>query len=525
MKFSAKRVGVLGIAAVVLAFGLWMGGSCLSSKHAVARYKEKLRAAGEKLTIAELVPPPMPPESNSAGVLLRAARLNNASTCVDTNQPPSMRMVAPGKAMIGWQQPDILDFHWATNSWEEAEAALAQYADALEGFHQIIEQPNLDFGLAYQQGLTLLLPHLSPLKAAAQRLSASALIHLHRGDVTAAVTDIRAMLALVKSSAEERLLISQLVRIAIAQITVSANWELLQATNLTDVQLATLQRDWMELDFLRPAEYALTMERAFAQETIAQMRSSSAKFRQATGPLSSIGSGSSPTPPRDIKEFAQWLWEGTRMAGKEFMWRTAWSYPDELRSLRAQQVMLETVRLAETNGCFREATIQQKQKLEGLGFKLEAEGEDGQLIDSDELDFRSLFSSSVPAFGRTIDRLVSAEAARQLTVTAIALKRHQLRHGNCPPNLAALVPDLLPAVPKDPVDGQPLRYRRNDDGTFLLYSVGSDGKDDGGDARPLNKESPSLTWYRGRDWVWPQAATPEEVKAYYQQLAKKHGGR
>ena len=31
------------------------------------------------------------------------------------------------------------------------------------------------------------------------------------------------------------------------------------------------------------------------------------------------------------------------------------------------------------------------------------------------------------------------------------------------------------------MDGQPLRYRRNADGTFLLYSVGENGKDDGGD--------------------------------------------
>ena len=30
------------------------------------------------------------------------------------------------------------------------------------------------------------------------------------------------------------------------------------------------------------------------------------------------------------------------------------------------------------------------------------------------------------------------------------------------------------------MDGQPLRYRRNADGTFLLYSIGENGKDDGG---------------------------------------------
>jgi hypothetical protein len=48
-----------------------------------------------------------------------------------------------------------------------------------------------------------------------------------------------------------------------------------------------------------------------------------------------------------------------------------------------------------------------------------------------------------------------------------------------PDQLSELVQDYLPAVPIDPFDGQPIRYRRTDDG-FLLYSVGADRTDDGG---------------------------------------------
>ena len=36
---------------------------------------------------------------------------------------------------------------------------------------------------------------------------------------------------------------------------------------------------------------------------------------------------------------------------------------------------------------------------------------------------------------------------------------------------------LLASVPLDAVDGQPLRYRRNADGTFSLYSIGENGVD------------------------------------------------
>ncbi|HEV2327184.1 MAG TPA: hypothetical protein VGY56_00165 [Verrucomicrobiae bacterium] len=45
--------------------------------------------------------------------------------------------------------------------------------------------------------------------------------------------------------------------------------------------------------------------------------------------------------------------------------------------------------------------------------------------------------------------------------------------------LTALVPAYLPAIPLDPVDGKPLRYRRNGDGTYLPYSVSPNGRDDG----------------------------------------------
>jgi hypothetical protein len=89
----------------------------------------------------------------------------------------------------------------------------------------------------------------------------------------------------------------------------------------------------------------------------------------------------------------------------------------------------------------------------------------------------------------------------------IALKRHQLREGKMPKDLAALVPACLNDLPRDLVDGQPLRYRLNTDGSFVLYSVGEDAQDDGGDSRPSESSATQqkLDSWSGRDWVWPQA--------------------
>jgi hypothetical protein len=130
-------------------------------------------------------------------------------------------------------------------------------------------------------------------------------------------------------------------------------------------------------------------------------------------------------------------------------------------------------------------------------------------------DFSDLFRvASLPATLRKTLRII---AARDVVVTAIALKRYQLQHGAWPETLAAMVPALLPSVPIDPYDGKPLRYHPNADGTFLLYCVGEDGVDDGGDPTcPTTSSSASFYWQndKARDWVWPQPATPAEIQYF-----------
>lgn len=68
---------------------------------------------------------------------------------------------------------------------------------------------------------------------------------------------------------------------------------------------------------------------------------------------------------------------------------------------------------------------------------------------------------------------------RDATLTAIALELHRRRTGEWPASLAELTPRLLPAVPLDRYDGQPLKYKLVE-GRPLLYSVGVDRNDDGG---------------------------------------------
>lgn len=106
----------------------------------------------------------------------------------------------------------------------------------------------------------------------------------------------------------------------------------------------------------------------------------------------------------------------------------------------------------------------------------------------------------------TISQITHLDVEQQLALTALAPKRYTLQNGSLPATLAALVPDWLPVLPTDPMDGKPLCYRTAEGKDFVLYSVGSNGKDDGGNPQPL---APGPTRAQDRwaacDVLWPTA--------------------
>jgi hypothetical protein len=62
---------------------------------------------------------------------------------------------------------------------------------------------------------------------------------------------------------------------------------------------------------------------------------------------------------------------------------------------------------------------------------------------------------------------------------ALACERFRRVNGRWPTNLAEIPRDTLPAVPLDPFDGSPIRFKVLDDGA-VVYSTGPDRVNDGG---------------------------------------------
>ena len=77
--------------------------------------------------------------------------------------------------------------------------------------------------------------------------------------------------------------------------------------------------------------------------------------------------------------------------------------------------------------------------------------------------------------------LVSRRSALLCDATRIvvALERHRRKHGEWPATLEAIDPAILAEVPNDDFTGEPFIYRLLD-GEPLLYSIGTNGVDDGG---------------------------------------------
>ena len=89
------------------------------------------------------------------------------------------------------------------------------------------------------------------------------------------------------------------------------------------------------------------------------------------------------------------------------------------------------------------------------------------------------FILSISALRKMQEASDRAQQTQDNNFIAFALARYKRDCQRYPPELAALAPKYLPEIPQDLFSGKPLIYKPSANG-YLLYSVGPNGKDDGG---------------------------------------------
>jgi hypothetical protein len=88
----------------------------------------------------------------------------------------------------------------------------------------------------------------------------------------------------------------------------------------------------------------------------------------------------------------------------------------------------------------------------------------------------------MPSMGRAYQTETRLGLARDEAEIALALRAYQAREGRYPRQLADLTPKYLKVVPVDRFTEGPLIYRLEGEGNgYVLYSVGPNGKDNGGE--------------------------------------------
>jgi hypothetical protein len=98
------------------------------------------------------------------------------------------------------------------------------------------------------------------------------------------------------------------------------------------------------------------------------------------------------------------------------------------------------------------------------------------------------------AWYRAVRQFAYAQVHVDEARIACRLERYRLSHGSFPDTLAALVADYG-ELPHDIMNGEAYHYKLNRDGTYVLYSVGWNQKDDGGQKGPNS----SMNY---PDWIW-----------------------
>jgi hypothetical protein len=95
-------------------------------------------------------------------------------------------------------------------------------------------------------------------------------------------------------------------------------------------------------------------------------------------------------------------------------------------------------------------------------------------------------------------KVAQIEAIMLANRAGLACRLHKSRTGAYPASLEELVPGFLSDVPADPFTGKPFVYRREGEG-FIVYSLGSNQKDDGGRSTWMITQ---LVMDKDDDWTW-----------------------
>jgi hypothetical protein len=428
----------------------------MSSSSAVAKLEQQVHRRGEPLTLAQLQKnyPAIPDQQNAAVRLMAAWEKRDSEfwkafrNGVRPMPPRRTSTAEPALAMIRGQKPLERGKALPESERQKAEAYLGLNHQHMLAVSNALQLPQCRFPVKYADGYAALLPHLVEMKLEAQRFSLASVIAADKGDAQDAIVAIRNTTRVADALHNDPFLIGQLVRVACVSLAIGDTQYLLSRDDVRIEQLDQLNEILGQITFSNSLKRSFVSERAAAlsvfdlsPELVAQiMTNDSDPDNETKG--AAFGKG------MNLLDAV-----GFTAVDKRFMMET----------------LATAIHLAD------EDSPEALARLEQLFRDVRS--------NANKFPPKIFSGLLLPALERAAERFATCEARRRAAVTALAVEKfRKANSGKLPATLAAVVPSFLPAIPVDPFDGKPIRYRQLKSG-FVVYSVGVDRRDDGGKER------------------------------------------
>ncbi len=345
---------------------------------------------------------------------------------------------------------------------KEVLLALRKFDTEMGELHEAAKRPYAQFPVHYEEGFAAILPHLTLLRKFSRIARLKATAHLADNDPEQALSEGLLIVRFADAARAEPLLISGLVRIAFLEDFAEIVWEGMVHNRWKPSQLQQIEKTLSTVDCALDYQRAIRGERALALDSLLRMRKKIGTLMGGSSDSEAVNLIFSRGPDAI---FYQNLVNIGRMYGEK-----GFPYVDVER----RRFDLSGAKAAE-----------KKIKSEMTKFH----------------PYRVLAAVLFPAIGKAMQRSAHAQSEVDQIRIACGVEQYRIQHGKLPADLAALTPEYLEALPKDPVSGADYNYVVENGTSFAIYSFGADGGDDGGKVVFDKRDTNRLNYDEG-DWVW-----------------------
>ncbi len=446
-----------GLIAVLGLFHLeenWRG------RRAWADWQRQQDASRNAFDLASFVPPPVADGDNFAKVPLIA-------DAIEGRRPLETSLG------VGPHELDAIQFGWRTGTRVDLDRLdkllagrgglqhmLESSRPGLDAFLEASRKPGCRVSMDYARFPEIQIPAFLGFRNAARTLSLRALAELREGKNDAAFEDVSALFRTVHLLRKEPILIVQLLRLALTDIALQPTWEGLQAHAWSQEQLQALQRQVGGLNLLESFARTWRFEQGLGEADHLQVVHE--RPWQRTYYPSSYSDSAKPGRVSSIL--------------RHLLIPRGWILQDAVSASRNMtRIILAPLDVSE--GRIDPRLQDQELQTAGSGFRM---------------PFGPHWAQIFRLFADQDIRVANDQASLDEASVACRLEQYRLEKKAYPERLS----DLAVPLPMDVIGGQPLHYRRTADGGYVLYSVGWNARDDGGDP---GQGKDALT--QG-DWVW-----------------------